>query len=84
MENFIELSEVVRLTALNRFLIEKLIKISAFPTPVAIDERSNAWIAAEIYQWCDEQYRECYQNRTIHQICIEDTATDFNTLLLKV
>jgi len=47
----IRLREVLRLTALSRSALYRLLAEGCFPRPVELTERSRAWVEHEVHDW---------------------------------
>lgn len=51
---FLRLPDVIAITGLSRTSIYRL-QEKGFPSPVKLTEKSSAWLATEIYRWCEER-----------------------------
>ncbi len=52
-QRLIRLPEVLQLTGLSRTTVYRKIKLSQFPEPIQLGERSVAWRASDILAWID-------------------------------
>ena len=55
---FIDLHEVCRRVCLGKSAIYKMVRLSAFPSPVKLGDKAVRWNAAEVDAWQRERLAE--------------------------
>lgn len=54
-DKIIRMAETMRITTLKRSTIAKLLKAGAFPAPIKLLGRLNAWKEKDIFDWIESQ-----------------------------